>query len=93
MNLEVWKIVSCTIITRYILHDEIHCTIDYTRDIDVISHELAHQWFGDLVTCTDWSNIWLNEGFATYCETLYLESIKGFDEFCYKVMKIADGLS
>jgi aminopeptidase N len=81
---------NCTILTKYILHDEI-AAIDYTRDIDVVSHELAHQWFGDLVTCRDWSNIWLNEGFATYCETLYWESIKGFDEFCYKVIKMADG--
>ena len=80
---------NCTILTKHILHDEI-AAIDYTRDIDVVSHELAHQWFGDLVTCRDWSNIWLNEGFATYCETLYWESIKGHDEFCYKVMKIAD---
>jgi aminopeptidase N len=80
---------SCTTLTKYILHDEI-AAIDYTRDIDIVSHELAHQWFGDSVTCRDWSNIWLNEGFATYCETLYWERIKGFDEFCYKVMKIAD---
>jgi aminopeptidase N len=80
---------NCTILTKHILHDEI-AAIDYTRDIDVVSHELAHQWFGDLVTCRDWSNIWLNEGFATYCETLYWESTKGYDEFCYKVMKLAD---
>jgi aminopeptidase N len=80
---------NCTTLTKYLLHDEI-AAIDYTRDIDVVSHELAHQWFGDLVTCRDWSNIWLNEGFATYCETLYWESTKGFDEFCYKVMKITD---
>jgi aminopeptidase N len=80
---------NCTILTKYILHDET-AAIDYTRDTDVISHELAHQWFGNLVTCREWSNLWLNEGFATYCEALYWENIKGFDEFCYKVMKIAD---
>ena len=39
----------------------------------VIAHELTHQWFGDKITCRNWENIWLNEGFATYGEGLYYE--------------------
>jgi len=43
----------------------------------VISHELAHQWYGDMITCKDWHHIWLNEGFATYSEAVYLEARDG----------------
>jgi aminopeptidase N len=39
----------------------------------LISHELAHQWFGDMVTCRSWDHLWLNEGWATYCEALWDE--------------------
>jgi len=49
----------------------------YWYDTYVIVHELAHQWWGDLITCGDWHNIWINEGFASYCEALYFEHIYG----------------
>jgi len=44
---------------------------------DVYSHELSHHWFGDAVSPATWKDIWLNEGFASYCEALYKESLGG----------------
>ncbi len=43
----------------------------------LILHELAHQWFGDLVTCATWSDLWINEGFANYSEYLWLTETEG----------------
>lgn len=48
---------------------------------DLVAHELAHQWFGDWVTCQDWPHAWLNEGFATFFELVELEDRLGQDEY------------
>src|SRR5262249_50269788 len=58
--------------------------LDITSD-DLIAHELAHQWFGDFVTCRDWSEGWLNEGFATYFEHVWREHHLGRDEYEHHV--------
>ncbi len=54
---------------------------------DLVSHETAHQWFGDLLTCRSWSQAWLNEGFATYFEALYGRHAFGNDHFNYEMSK------
>jgi len=54
---------------------------------DIIAHELFHQWFGDLVTCESWSNLTLNEGFASYGEYLWREHSKGKDWAQYVLME------
>ena len=83
---------SCTTLEGEVFHDK-NALPNYTFDDVVVIHELAHQWFGDLVTCKDWSHLWLNEGFATYFESLYLDKeyinnkkTKSRDEFYYYVI-------
>jgi aminopeptidase N len=57
----------------------------------IVSHELAHQWWGDMVTCRDWSHTWLNEGFASYAEALWDEHARGRDEYAYNMDRKAAG--
>lgn len=54
-----------------------------TSSDDLIAHELAHQWWGDYLTCREWAHLWLNEGFASYFEALWGEHDLGWDEFQY----------
>jgi aminopeptidase N len=74
---------SATTQTDRTLHDE-RAHLDFSSD-PLVSHELAHQWFGDLLTTRDWSHAWLNEGFATFFEGVWLEADLGYDEYLYDI--------
>ncbi len=73
--------ISATSMTPGLIHDERDLLDNDSYGLQ--AHELAHQWFGDYVTCREWGQIWLNESFATYFQALWDEESRGHDEFLY----------
>jgi aminopeptidase N len=69
---------TATTLTDAVLYDA-RAALDHDME-DLVSHELAHQWFGDLLTCRAWGHGWLNEGFAMYAEYIWREHSEGRDQ-------------
>lgn len=78
---------SATTLNLNTLHSE-RDHLDFSSE-NLVAHELAHQWWGDLVTCKDWGELWLNESFATYFATLWTEHNEGWDKATYSRLQEA----
>lgn len=78
---------SCTFEASSLLFNAETETLRTLHRLD--AHETAHQWFGDLVTCRDWSHLWLNEGFASYYTVLYEGEKSGQDAMNYSLWQEA----
>ena len=73
---------TTTLLTDRCLIDR-RAAIDNLRAETLVAHELAHQWFGDLIVINHWSQAWVKEGAATYSEVLWLEETLGKEEALY----------
>ena len=79
---------GATTLNERTLHDA-RAHLDYSSE-GLVAHELAHQWYGDLLTCRDWAHVWLYESFATYFDALWTEHSRGADAFAYEVFQNAE---
>jgi aminopeptidase N len=70
---------SCVTQTIHALHKPENEPLANSEGL--VAHELAHQWFGDTITCADWSHAWLNEGFASFLPAFWFRKSRGEDEF------------
>ena len=82
--------ITATTVDDSIIRDE-RAMLDTTGDT-LQAHELAHQWFGNYLTCSTWADSWLNEGFATYFQSLWDEHALGRDEFIYLDVRSSQNL-
>ena len=57
----------------------------FSNAVNLVAHEAAHQWFGDWVTCSDWCHAWINEAWATYLQSLYVERTRGADSMRWEM--------
>jgi aminopeptidase N len=76
---------TATVMNMRTLHDQ---GLELTEsEQGLVAHELAHQWWGDMVTCREWTHMWLNEGFATYYQGLFRQHYNGDDAFRYQMFE------
>jgi len=76
--------VSAVTLSDGTIHDA-RAHLDYSSD-GLVAHELAHMWWGDMLTCRDWSHSWLNEGFATFFQNAFTEYDAGRDQAAKEIL-------